>query len=63
MIEPFEENEKTIVEVPGMIWTNGKGTDGRNIYLGDNLNKADFYKITEEEYQRLTSEQGETSEE
>lgn len=57
MIENYQEDEKTLAEVPGKIWTNGKGTDGRTLYLGDNLNADDFYLITEEEYQALLAEE------
>lgn len=53
MIETIQEDEKTLVEVPGKIWTNGKGTDGRSLYLGDNFKKEDFYLITEEEYRAI----------
>ena len=53
MIENYQEDKKTLAEVHGKIWTNGKCTDGRTLYLGDNLNADDFYLITEEEYEAI----------
>lgn len=40
----------------GMILTNGE-IYGKIIYLGEGVNKEDFYEITEEEYQACMAEQ------
>ena len=42
-------------EEAGMFWTNGKDY-GRQIHLAEGLDGKDFYKITEEEYNKILEE-------
>ena len=41
----------------GMILTDGE-IFGKVIYLGDDKDKADFYSITLEEYERIMAQEG-----
>ena len=43
---------ETLKANKGKIYTNGE-IYGREIYLADGMDKADFYEITNEEYEKI----------
>lgn len=45
-----------LVAGKGEIWTNGK-IYGKEIYLAEDMNKDDFYIISESEYEKIQKEQ------
>lgn len=44
----------------GMWLTNGQGTYSKEVYLGKNSTDAQWYEITEEEYEKIKAEQEES---
>ena len=50
------DNRIHVIADKGMVCTNGKGTDGVDIALAEELTSEGFYEITREEYDRIMAE-------